>query len=248
MVGISLKDQVVIITGASRGIGRALAEVFAAAGANLLLNYKQDDEAANSLVRLLADYDTEILLCKGSVTDANFVVTMADQCMDRWDRIDCLINNAGIRRDTYFGFMKEEEWHDVISLNLNSLFYCCKSVTKTMIARRSGSIINMSSVSATMGRAGQVNYAAAKSGILGFTRSLAKELGKYNVRVNAIIAGIVDTDMTKQLPRKVLNSIIANTSLGRLAQPAEIANVALFLASPLASFITGSCIEVNGGL
>jgi len=248
MIEISLHNQAVIITGASRGIGRSMAKVFAAAGANLLLNYVQDDEAAVSLMESLVSNGADILLCKGSVIDAGFVKKMAAKCLDKWGRIDCLINNAGITKDIYFGFMKERDWHDVIDVNLNSLFYCCKAVINTMIARRQGCIINMSSVSAVTGREGQVNYAAAKAGVLGFTKALAREVGRYNVRVNSIITGVVDTDMTKALPRKVLNPLISQIPLGRLAQPSEVANVALFLASKLASFITGSCIEVHGGL
>ncbi|MEA3454361.1 MAG: 3-oxoacyl-ACP reductase FabG, partial [Candidatus Caldatribacteriota bacterium] len=248
MFEISLNGQVAIITGASRGIGRAMSQIFAAAGAKLLLNYVQDDEAAASLAESLTSKGAEILVCKGSVTDADFVHKMVEQCMDKWGRIDCLINNAAITRDTYFGFMNENDWHDVIAVNLNSLFYCCKAVNKTMIARQRGCIINMASVSALVGREGQVNYSTAKAGVLGFTRSLAREFGRYNVRVNAIVAGIVDTDMTKRLPRKALNSLILQTPLRRLARPSEIASVALFLASDLASFVTGSCIEVDGGL
>ncbi len=248
MIEISLQDQVVIITGAGRGIGRAMAEVFAAAGARLLLNYVRDDESASSLAESLKRTGAEVLLSKGSVTEAAFVETMIKTGLDKWGRIDGLINNAGIARDVYFGFMKESDWHDVISVNLDSLYYCSKAVINTMMAKRRGFIINLSSITATAGQEGQVNYAAAKAGVLGFTRALARETGRYNVRVNAIISGIVDTDMTRRLPRKVLNPLIAQTPLQRMAQPREIAHVALFLASDLASFVTGSCIEVHGGL
>jgi 3-oxoacyl-[acyl-carrier protein] reductase len=248
MIGIDLSGEAVVITGASRGIGRAMAKAFATAGASVLLNYLRDDEAAQSLAGELAASGADVLTLKGSVADPIFAAAMVKTCVDRWGRIDCLINNAGITRDNYFTFLKEDDWRDVVDVNLNAVFYTCRSAIKPMIARRKGVILNLSSISATTGREGQVPYSAAKAGLLGFTRSLAREVGRYDVRVNALVTGMVDTDMTKRLPRKVMDLIVSQTPLRRIADPAEIAGVAVFLASGLASFVTGSCIEVDGGL
>jgi 3-oxoacyl-[acyl-carrier protein] reductase len=245
---IDLGGEVVAITGASRGIGRATARAFAAAGARLLLNYARDEAAAQELADELAAAGTEVLLLRGSVADPAVGTAMAAACMERWNRLDCLVNNAGITRDNYLGFLKAEDWHEVIDVNLNALFYTCKAALKQMMPRRKGSIINLSSMSAVTGREGQTNYAAAKAGVLGFTRSLAREAGRYDVRVNALVTGLVDTDMTKKLPKKTVDLVVSQTALGRMARPEEIAQVIVFLASGLASYVTGSCIEVDGGL
>ncbi len=243
-----LHGRVVIVTGASRGIGREMAGLFAAAGASLVLNYHRDDAAAESLADELSAGTTEFEISKGSVADPAYAGELVDIAMRRWRRLDCLVNNAGITRDTYLGFMRPEQWREVMETNLDSVFHCSRAAVKPMIAARSGSILNMSSLSALVGRAGQANYAAAKAGVLGFTRCLAKEVGPYNVRANAIVAGMIDTDMTRSLPRKVMNRAVSETALGRLGRPEEVAQVALFLASDRASFITGAAIVVDGGL
>ncbi len=243
-----LQGRVVIVTGASRGIGREMARLFAAAGARLVLNYHRDDAAAASLADELSASDAEFEISKGSVAEPAYAGELVDIAMRRWRRLDCLVNNAGITRDTYLGFMRPEQWREVMETNLDSVFHCSRAAVKPMIAARSGSILNMSSLSALVGRAGQANYAAAKAGVLGFTRSLAKEVGPYNVRANAIVAGMIDTDMTSSLPRKVMNRAVSETALGRLGRPEEVARVALFLASDQASFITGAAIVVDGGL
>ena len=248
MIPIDLSGEAVVITGASRGIGRAMAQAFARAGASVLLNYVRDDEAAQSLASELEASGARVLVFKGSVADPAVAEAMIEACVETWGRIDCLVNNAGITRDKYFTFMKEEDWSEVLDVNLNAVFHTSKAAVKRMIAKRKGVILNLSSISATTGREGQVNYAAAKAGLLGFTRSLAREVGRYDVRVNALVTGMVDTDMTKKLPRKIMDLIVSQTPLQRVAAPAEIASVAVFLASGLASFVTGSCIDVNGGL
>lgn len=247
-VATDLHDRVVIVTGASRGIGREMARLFAAAGASLLLNYHRDDAAAGSLADELSASAAEFEISKGSVADQAYASELVHIALRRWQRLDCLINNAGITRDTPLGFMRPEQWREVMETNLDSVFHCCRAAIKPMIAARSGSILNMSSLSALAGRAGQANYAAAKAGVLGFTRSLAKEVGPYNVRANAIVAGMIDTDMTRSLPRKVMDRAVSETALGRLGRPEEVAQVALFLASDRASFITGAAIVVDGGL
>jgi 3-oxoacyl-[acyl-carrier protein] reductase len=248
VLAIDLSGEVVAITGASRGIGRAAARAFAAAGARLLLNYERDEAAARALADELTGGGAEVVLLQGSVADPACGPALVAACVQRWRRLDCLVNNAGITRDNYLGFLKEEDWRAVIDVNLNALFYTCKAALKQMMPRRKGAIVNLSSMSAVTGREGQTNYAAAKAGVLGFTRSLAREAGRYDVRVNALVTGMVDTDMTKKLPKKTLDLVVSQTALGRMARPEEIAQVIVFLASGLASYVTGSCIEVDGGL
>jgi len=248
VIAIDLKGEATIVTGASRGIGRAIALTFAEAGSNLLINYRQDEAGALSLAAEIAALNVEVEVLQGSVAEPAFAESLAATCMSRFGRIDCLVNNAGITRDNYLAFMKEEEWRQVMEVNLDSLFYTSKAVVKRMIAKRKGAIVNLSSISAVTGREGQVNYAAAKAGVLGFTRSLAREVGRYGVRVNAMVTGLVETDMTKKLPKKIVDTILTQTPLGRMARPCEIAQTALFLASGLSSFVTGSCLEVDGGI
>ena len=248
MIGMDLAGRTTIITGASRGIGRATARVFAAAGSNLLLNYERDEASARSLLDEIAGTGVDALLLQGSVTDPAFAESMVAAALQRWGRLDALVNSAGIHRDNYLALMKEQDWRDVLAVNLDGVFYTSKAVIKPMIARRRGSIVNLSSVSAVTGREGQANYAAAKAGVLGFTRSLAREVGRYGVRANALVVGLVDTDMTRKLPRKILDGVLSQTALGRMATPEEIAHTALFLVSDLSSFVTGSCLEVDGGL
>jgi 3-oxoacyl-[acyl-carrier protein] reductase len=248
MIPIDLSGQAVVITGASRGIGRAMSLAFAKAGARLALNYREDDAAAADLMEELKRQGAEAILCKGSVSDPAMVEDLINQCQETWQRLDCLVNNAGITRDMYLTMMKEAHWDEVIDTNLKGAFLCSKMAVKKMIAHRRGAIINISSVSGVSGREGQANYSAAKAGLLGLTKSLAREVGRYNVRVNAIVAGIIDTDMTKRLPRKIMDPVLAATSLHRTGRPEEVANLAVFLASDLASYMTGSCISVDGGL
>jgi 3-oxoacyl-[acyl-carrier protein] reductase len=243
-----LQDRVVILTGASRGIGREIARLFAAAGARLVLNYHQNDAAAGALADELSATPAEFEISKGSVADPAYAGELVKLALGRWRRLDCLVNNAGITRDTYLGLMRPEQWREVIETNLDAVFHCSRAAVRPMIAARRGSILNMSSLSALAGRAGQTNYAAAKAGVIGFTKSLAKEVGPYNVRANAIVAGMIDTQMTRSLPRKVMDRAVSETALGRLGRPEEVAQVALFLASDRASFVTGAAIVVDGGL
>jgi len=238
---------VVLISGAGRGIGRAIARTFGGAGARLALNYASDDNAAESLGQDLDELHVEHSFYRGSVTDEAFINTMVADVTRRFGPVDCLVNNAGIIRDNYLALMSDGQWDDVMNVNLRSVFLLTRRVIKPMIARRSGSIINLSSQNALHGREGQTNYSAAKAGLLGLTRSLAREVGRYNVRVNAIVTGVIDTDMTRRLPSKTIDLLRERIPLGRLGRPEEVANLALYLATDLASFQTGGCIEVTGG-
>jgi 3-oxoacyl-[acyl-carrier protein] reductase len=248
VIGLDLQDQVAVVTGGTRGIGRSVCRRFADAGARLVVNYSSDDAAAEELRRELVSAGAEVTLVKGSVADPETGPELAASALDRWGRLDHLINNAGVTRDQYLGFMDVDDWRDVMAVNLDGVFHCCRAVARTMIARRSGTIATISSVSAVTGRAGQSNYAAAKAGTLGLTRSLARELGRYDVRVNALVTGVVETAMTRRLPRKISRLLLDQTPLRRFGHPDEVAHVALFLASDLASFVTGACVEVHGGL
>lgn len=242
-----LENCVAIVTGASRGIGSAIVKKFAEHGAKVAFNYSSDDKSANELIKELQKIGCDYLVFKGSVTDLSFVRDMVEEVKQKYNRIDILVNNAGIIRDKPILMMSENDWDDVINVNLKSAFYFTKSVVSTMIAAKKGSIINISSLTGVFGREMQCNYGAAKAGLIGFTKCLARELGQFNIRVNAIAAGLIDTRMTKQLPPDIKNKLIDLIPLKRIGQPEEVANVALFLASELSSFITGAVINLTGG-
>jgi 3-oxoacyl-[acyl-carrier protein] reductase len=248
VIPIDLFGRAVVITGASRGIGRAMALAFAHAGARLALNYRENDDAARALLKEIESGGGEVILCKGSITEQAVVDELMSRCVQAFHTIDVLVNNAGITRDAYVPFMKEADWDAVLDVNLKSTFTCCKAALRKMIAQRRGAIVNVSSVGAVVGREGQTNYAAAKAGLLGFTKALAREVGRSNVRVNAIVAGLIDTDMTRALPRKIIGPVLSQAALQRMGTPEEVANLAVFLASDLASYITGSFVHVDGGL
>lgn len=190
-----------------------------------------------------ADY----LIIKGSVADRTFVKEMVDETKKKWKRIDILVNNAGIIKDRPILLMPEKDWDDVLNVNLKSMYYTGKDVLSTMIAQKWGRIINISSLTAIAGRESQTNYGAAKAGVIGFTKCLAREVAPYSVLVNCIVAGLIDTQMTKKLPRDILAQLKGLIPLGRLGEPEEVANVVLFLSSDLCSYMTGAVLNVSGG-
>lgn len=242
-----LKDKVAIVTGSSRGIGKAIALKFSAMGAKVVLNHTKSEKEISIVSRQLTEMGADFLIFKGSVADRAFVREMVREVKAKWDRIDILVNNAGITKDGSFLLMSEKDWDDVLAVCLKGTVYLTKEILSTMMAQNDGRIINISSLTAIAGREGQTNYGAAKAGVLGFTRSLARETGRFGVRVNAIVAGMVDTRMTKKLPEEKINQIISSIPLGRIAKTEEIANVALFLASDLSSYVTGVALNVSGG-
>lgn len=243
-----LKGKVAIVTGAARGIGRMIALKFAEEGADVAFTDLSKDENMDSLEKELAELGVK---GKGYVSDAsNYEQAhqVADRVAEDFGKIDILVNNAGITRDTLLMRMDEEMWDLVIKVNLKSVFNFTKAVQKYMLKARTGSIINMSSVVGVNGNAGQANYSASKAGILGFTKSIAKELGARNVRCNAIAPGFIITDMTGKLPENVKDEWIKTIPLKRGGLPEDVANVSTFLASDLSSYMTGQTLQVCGGM
>jgi len=243
-----LKGKVALVTGAARGIGRMIALRYAQEGAAVAFTDLSRDDNMDSLEKELADLGVK---AKGYVSDASdFEQThqVVDQIVAEFEKVDVLVNNAGITRDTLLMRMDEEMWDLVIKVNLKSVFNFTKAVQKYMLKARTGSIINMSSVVGVNGNAGQANYSASKAGILGFTKSVAKEIGSRSVRCNAIAPGFIITDMTDKLPENVKEEWIKSIPLRRGGLPEDVANVSVFLASDLSSYMTGQTLQVCGGM
>jgi 3-oxoacyl-[acyl-carrier protein] reductase len=243
-----LEGKTALITGGARGIGKAIALVFAQHGANLAFSDLQSDENAIELEKELASFGVK---AKGYASDASDLASaekLADDVFATFGSIDILVNNAGITRDTLLMRMTEDQWDLVIKVNLKSVFNLTKAVQKYMLKQRSGSIINMSSVVGLGGNAGQANYAASKAGMIGFTKSIAQEMGSRNVRCNAIAPGFIETDMTAGLPEDVKKGWAAQIPLRRAGQPQDVANACVFLGSDLSSYITGQVLAVCGGM
>jgi len=244
---VDLKNTTVLVTGGTRGIGRAIVEAFAGAGARVAFTYRSSTDEADALVDSLEEGGTEVLSLQGDVADFDVAQSHVDAVLDRWDTLDVLVNNAGITRDGLMLRLKEDDWDAVLDTNLKGVFNFSKAAYRPMM-RSGGSIINISSVVGTTGNAGQTNYAASKAGIVGFSKSLAKELGSRNVTVNVVAPGYVQTDMTAELDEDTRETILDAVPLDRLAAPSEIADSVLFLASPAADYVTGHVLHVNGGL
>lgn len=241
------EKQVAIVTGASRGIGLSVATAFAKAGFNLAICATRE-ETLNKAADQLAEHGAEVFARVVNVAVQSEVQDFVSETAKHFGRIDVLVNNAGITRDNLAMRMKPEEWASVIEINLNSVFYASQAVLKPMMRARAGRIINISSVVASMGNPGQLNYCAAKGGIDAMTRSLAREVGSRNITVNAIAPGFIQTDMTDELGDKAKDTLASQIPLGRLGQPEDIASAALFLALDSGAYITGQVLHVNGGL
>ena len=243
-----LDGKVALVTGASRGIGRAVAIALAKAGALVAVNYAGNVKAAEEVQQIITQAGGKAILVQGDVAQAEVVDEMMKTVMDEFGRIDILVNNAGITRDGLLMRMKECDWDAVIDTNLKGIFHCTKAAAKHMMKARSGRIINMTSVVGLIGNAGQTNYAAAKAGVTGFSKSVAKELASRGITVNMVAPGFIDTDMTAVLPEKVREEMVKGIPLGRMGTPEEVAEAVLFLAAEQASYITGQIINLDGGM
>jgi 3-oxoacyl-[acyl-carrier protein] reductase len=235
----SLEGKLALVTGASRGIGRAIAQELARAGASVVVGYRSGKDEAEALAAEIGGRAIQ-----ADVSSAEDAKRLVEEAGD----IDVLVNNAGLTRDGLLARMSDDDWRTVIDTNLGSVFYTCRAVTRPMMKKRSGSIVNISSVVGVHGNFGQANYAASKAAIIGFTKSLARELGSRGVRANVVAPGYVKTALTDVLPEEATQAMIQNTPLGRVAEPEEIAGAVRFLASDQASFITGEVLLVDGGL
>lgn len=245
---MSIGGQVALVTGGSRGIGRAAAVALARARVKVAVNYMGNETAARETVEQILQDGGETLAIKADVSAQDQVEAMIQQTLDSFGRIDILINNAGITRDNLLMRMKPEEWDQVINTNLKGVYNCTRSVIRPMLKQKSGRIINITSVVGVTGNAGQANYAAAKAGIIGFTKSMAKELGSRGILVNAVAPGYISTDMTTRLPEKARQELLQNIPLARLGSPEDVADVILFLVAPAARYITGQVLHVDGGM
>ena len=243
-----LHHKTALITGASRGIGRAIALLFAQHGCNIAYTYINEEQEALSLLNQLQDLGVRALCIQSNAADFEAAHHVTQQVVESFGHLDILVCNAGITRDTLLMRMSEQQWDDVLNINLKSVFNYCHATTPLMIRQRSGCIISISSIVAIGGNAGQVNYAASKAGIIGLVKSLSKEVASRNIRVNAIAPGFIHTSMTIDLPEQMRDELIKMIPMKRCGEAQEVAKVALFLASDLSSYVTGEVIGVDGGL
>ncbi|MTI95084.1 MAG: 3-oxoacyl-[acyl-carrier-protein] reductase [Firmicutes bacterium] len=243
-----LSEKTALVTGASRGIGREIALALAADGFKVAVNYVASADAANALVAEIKEQGGEAAAFQADVANFEQAGKLVEQTISQFGRLDVLVNNAGITRDGLLMRMSEEDWDQVLAVNLKGYFNCCRAAVRTMLRARAGRIINVGSVVGIRGNAGQANYSAAKAGVMGLTKSLARELGSRGITVNAVAPGFIETDMTKVLPDDIKDKLKADIPLGRLGAPADVAALVRFLAGPGAEYITGQVIAVDGGM
>ncbi|KGR80389.1 3-oxoacyl-[acyl-carrier-protein] reductase [Ureibacillus manganicus] len=243
-----LDGKVAVVTGASRGIGRAIALSLAKEGAKVVVNYSGSEQKAQQVVDEINSMGTQAIAIQANISEVESVTNLMDSAIKQFGSIDILVNNAGITRDNLIMRMKEDEWDDVINTNLKGVFLCTKAVTRQMMKQRAGRIINISSIVGVMGNAGQANYVAAKAGVIGLTKTTARELASRNILVNAIAPGFITTEMTDALPEEMKNAMLSQIPLAKLGQPEDIAKAVVFLASDDASYMTGQTLHIDGGM
>lgn len=243
-----LKGKCALVTGSSRGIGKAIALKLASLGANLVLNYRSSESEALEVEKQVKDMGVDAISIKGDISNLMDVENLVSSAKEKFGSIDIMVNNAGITKDALILRMKEEDFDTVIDVNLKGVFNCLKTITPIMVRQRHGKIINLSSVVGISGNAGQVNYSASKAGVIGMTKSLAKEVGSRGINVNAVAPGFIETDMTGVLGEKYKDEIKRNIPLKKLGNPEDVANVVAFLASKDSDYITGQVIHVDGGM
>ncbi len=243
-----LTGKVALVTGASRGIGRACAIKLASLGAKVIVNYNKSASAADEVVAEIKRNGGEAIAAQGDVSQFAAAQNVVKAATDAFGRIDILVNNAGTTRDNLLALMKEEDFDVIIAQDLKSVFNCSKAALRQMMKQKYGRIVNMTSIAGVVGNPGQTNYSAAKAGVIGFTKAMAKEYGGKNIAVNAVAPGYIPTDLTNALPQEIKDGIVKLTALGRMGTAEEVANVVAFLASDEASYITGQVVSVDGGL
>lgn len=243
-----LEGKVAVVTGASRGIGRSIALKLADEGAKVVVNYSGSQAKAEEVVAAIQENGGEAIAVQASVSKTEEVSALMDAAVKTFGSLDILVNNAGITRDNLLMRMKEDEWDDVLDTNLKGVFLCTKAVTRQMMKQRAGRIINISSIVGVAGNAGQANYVAAKAGVIGLTKTTAKELASRNILVNAIAPGFIETEMTEQLPEDIKQSMLTQIPLAKLGQPEDIAKAVAFLASDDANYMTGQTLHIDGGM
>ncbi len=243
-----LKGKTAVITGASRGIGKAVAVRLGKAGANLVLNYRSNDIAMDELIESLEKEGIKAVKAKGDVSNPDDAKELMKIAKDTFGSVDILVNNAGITKDKLIIQMKDEDFDSVIRINLKGSYNCIKHAAKIMMKQRSGKIVNMASVVGVAGNAGQINYSASKAGVIGMTKSAARELAGRNITVNAVAPGFIETDMTKALVEKAKGDMVSGIPLGRLGLPEDVAEAVVFLASDSADYVTGQVLHVDGGM
>lgn len=245
---INFNDRVAIVTGGSRGIGKEVAKKLASLGANLVINYTSKEDEALITKQEIEKLGVKCIAIKCDVSKSSEVSDMVEVTLKEFGKIDILVNNAGITKDSLLMRMKEEDFDRVIDINLKGVFNCTKAVTKSMMKQKYGKIINMASVVGLIGNPGQANYCASKAGVIGFTKSSARELASRNININAVAPGFIDTDMTKVLSDELKSNMLANIPKNTFGKPEDVANVVAFLASDMSQYVTGQVINVDGGM